>query len=477
MHQPDRALLALWFAGLNAIAIAFAFLRGLNDSDLFWHLLNGEQILATGAPITIDTLSFTNAGGRRIPHEWLSEALMFVAVDVIGPDLALGVFALALPAGFAAVGFSLHGRGVRVSSIMVASVLPALVALPYASVRPQVLSWGLLALTVALLLRLNHERRFLLLALIPLMALWANVHGLYAVGIAVVGWYVLWTLLGKTGLKTTRALVISTGIASLGATLLTPSGLDGLLYPLRFLNASDWGLTNIPEWTSPNFHDAVQLPLLLLIVSLAALGRGRAPGWSAGLAYIGIAMVLMANRNAPPAAIFALPVLAYAIDARAQRRGSRSPSPFENRARVLMAAATVVIVFVAAAIAVLPRATGVQLGLYPVRGVDALEAEQPDARVLAEYGWGGYVAYRLNSLGGRVFVDGRNDMYPEEVLYDYLVIRDADAGWADLVSEYGVEAILLPPDRPLVKGIAQANGWCEVVRDERQVLLLPCDDV
>ena len=108
---------------------------------------------------------------------------------------------------------------------------------------------------------------------------------------------------------------------------------------------------------------------------------------------------------------------------------------------------------------------------FPVAAVDALEELDPDARVLAEYHWGGYVISRLFDSGARVFVDGRNDMYDEQILEDYVAIRNAEQGWESLLDSYGADAILLPPEAALVDGAAQDAGWCEVHRDDVSALL------
>jgi hypothetical protein len=110
---------------------------------------------------------------------------------------------------------------------------------------------------------------------------------------------------------------------------------------------------------------------------------------------------------------------------------------------------------------------------FPVAAVDRLQEVDPDARVLAEYHWGGYVIYRLFDSGARVFVDGRNDMYDERILEDYVSIRNAADGWEGLLSSYGADAILLPPEAALTAGAAQDAGWCEEHRDDVAVLLLP----
>jgi hypothetical protein len=109
---------------------------------------------------------------------------------------------------------------------------------------------------------------------------------------------------------------------------------------------------------------------------------------------------------------------------------------------------------------------------FPVDAVAELARVQPDARVLAEYGWGGYVIHELYASGGRVFVDGRNDMYDQAILEDYDAIKNADPGWEELADSYGVEALLLDPQSTLTRGPAEAAGWCEQFRDETQVLYL-----
>ena len=109
---------------------------------------------------------------------------------------------------------------------------------------------------------------------------------------------------------------------------------------------------------------------------------------------------------------------------------------------------------------------------FPIVGVDRLLALQPDANVFAEYGWGGYVISRIHDAGGRVFVDGRNDMYSQQVLLDYTAILSADPGWAALAQRYGVEAMLLRPETALTRGPAEDAGWCEAYRDAVQVLYL-----
>jgi hypothetical protein len=266
--------------------------------------------------------------------------------------------------------------------------------------------------------------------------------------------------------------------------MVTPAGPIGILYPLRYVEGGDWGLANIAEWQSPNFHEPAHMGFLLMIVLLGLNGGRATPGWLVALSWVGVAMGLLALRNAPIAAVFAMPTLVMGLEARLRERDERRSrqrkpmAPSRALGRRVMELVTALVIAFGSMAVLIPRdlnaAIDTSIGTrFPVAGVDALERLAPDANVLAEYGWGGYVIWRLHDRGGRVFVDGRNDMYSQQVLDDYTSIRAADAGWQKLADSYGVEAILLPPETTLTRGPAEAAGWCEVYRDKYQVLYLP----
>lgn len=195
-----------------------------------------------------------------------------------------------------------------------------------------------------------------------------------------------------------------------------------------------------------------------------------------------VAGLLMASlvslRNAPLAAVASLPVLAASFDAWLVMRPARQPSPGRARARRFMEIVLTLVVVAATVAIFLPRVKSNEASALrehlPVAGVDALLAANPKAHVFAEYGWGGYVIYRMYDSGGRVFVDGRSDMYPEQVLNDYSLIRDAGTDWQAILDRYGADAILLPPSAGLISAAQRVGSWCERERDAYEVLLVRC---
>ena len=470
---------------LGGVMFALTVTKGVQDPDYFWHLTAGKLIAETGHVPSVDPFSFTWFGQPWTPHEWLSELLIFRLVDGLGRIGALVVFGLFPPAIFGVLAAAFARRGVRVMAIALPFALGAFTLIPYVTLRPQAISWLMLAGLVWFLLEASaeHPRRFLLL--IPWFTLWANLHGLYVVGLGVVGLYLLFTLAGRTPMSPARGWAIAGVAGAIAASMLTPAGPIGILYPLRYLELGDWGLENIQEWQSPNFHEPAHLAFLALIVAVGLNGGRRAPGWLVALSWIGIAMGLGALRNVPVAVVLSMPTLVSGLEDRLRVRAERRSGRPIPRARALgrrwieMAAALAIAI---GSIAVLvPRdmnaATDKDLAeRFPIAGVDRLLELAPDANVFAQYGWGGYVIARMYESGGRVFVDGRNDMYSQKVLDDYTAIRVADPGWEALAARYGVEAILLPPETTLTRGPAAAAGWCEILRDKIEVLYLkgPC---
>jgi len=460
------------------ILAAVSVVKGLADPDYYWHVTVGQVIAQTGVPST-DPFSFTWLGQPWTPHEWLSELFMHGLVTSVGATASLLLFGGLAGASIGVVGVALSRSGLRTLAVVLPATLAALVFLPYVTARPQAISWLLLAIELVLLMSLRSDRPARSLLLIPLFVAWANLHGLYVIGLGVVGAYLLFTLVGRAPMSAARGWMLAATIGAGLASMATPAGPAGLLYPLRYVDGSDWGLANIREWQSPDFHDPAHLAFLALIVAVAVAGRSG-PGWLRFLAYVGVVMGLLALRNAPLAALLAMPTLAHTLNSYLPRRASTRdrPSSVAMGRRIMELVAGVAVALLAWVILVPPDADAASLEAadkaFPVEAVEVLEQLDPDARVVVEYGWAGYVINRLYESGGRVFVDGRNDMYPEAILEEYSAIRAADPGWEEILDRYDADWLLFPPATAITRGIASDAGWCEAYRDDRQVLLERC---
>jgi hypothetical protein len=455
-------------AALGAVAVFITLAKGLADPDYFWHLTTGRLILSDGAIPSTDPYSFTWFGRPWTDHEWLGQVTIAILVD--GPGVAVAAIVLALAAfgGLAVMSAAIRPLVPSTIAIVGATAVSALTLVPWLTIRPQALSWLLLAILLALLIRLQSDAPRRALWTVPLFALWANVHGLWVIGVGVAGIYLIATLIGGTGMRHAKGWALIAALGSIVSLTLTPAGPAGVLYPLRYVEIGDWGRARIAEWQSPDFHDPANLPFLGLIALLLLLRFRGTSRWLTAVALLGVVLGLVSVRNVPVAAVLAFPSLAMSANAWLATKSQPVATMQASRRVAEMGLAAVVIAV--AALTILPNGRIDLVAQAPVAGMDRLVEIDPDARLFAEYEWGGYAISRLYDTGGRVFVDGRNDMYSDDILRSYETARDATAGWEETLKD--ATAILLPPEAKLVSGPAQAVGWCEAYRDGVQVLLV-----
>ena len=475
------ARVAPWGVSVGAAFAALAAITGLQDHDYFWHLTTGRLIVTEGLPRT-DPFSFTYAGGDWILHEWGGEVLLYLGSAAFGTAGLIVLWSLLLAAALVVMALGIGRLGGSLRGTVAGLSVAGLAIIPYASLRPVMLSLVFIAGLVWVLLEVRDDRTRHLLLLPPLFAVWANVHGFWALGLGILALFIGASWLGWTAVRAHRHRLTAIGVAAGLATLLTPYSVDVLLYPFRYVDSGDWGLDHINEWQSPDFHEPAHWPLLAMLLLMVLL-RGRiGHRWLEISAWVAIGGSLYALRLTPVAAILSGYAIALAVSNRpgvlhlASGTGSlRRPRGAWKLdwgfATIVVSGSLFVMLTAAADDAV------VNPELFPVGAVDLLAERDPAARVLADYAWGGYVIHRLSAESGSVFVDGRNDMYPQAVLEDYTAIREGEPTAAALLDAYGATAILLRPDAALLRMTAALGDWCRVFEDDVAVLLLrePCE--
>ncbi|HEU5422416.1 MAG TPA: hypothetical protein VFU72_02650, partial [Nitrolancea sp.] len=193
----DRSVAAIPLPRIDAQAVclivttlivgALALLK-TTDPDYWWHLRTGQLIAQTHSVPTVDSYSFTANGKSWLAHEWLSELIIYGLDQAGGYALSILVF-LAVAAGALWLGF-------RTALALGASRWAALLTFIWATfmfggfwvVRPQVFSWLFLALFLAIIV--EHRRgKASLWWLVPLTAVWVNLHLGVMFGLAMVAIY------------------------------------------------------------------------------------------------------------------------------------------------------------------------------------------------------------------------------------------------------------------------------------------------
>lgn len=76
---------------------------------------------------------------------------------------------------------------------------------------------------------------------------------------------------------------------------------------------------------------------------------------------------------------------------------------------------------------------------FLVDAIQWIKDNNPDGELFNEYNWGGYLTWELRDYP--VFVDGRTDLYDDEVLMEYQEIQAGRGGWEETLKEYGVKVL------------------------------------
>jgi hypothetical protein len=429
-----------------------------NDGDTFTHIAAGEWMIAHRAVPHVDPLTSSFAGQPWTAQEWLSEVLLAAAYRAggfIGDALLTGAAAaLAVLLILRRVARDLGGPALAVvGALSLMLIAPTLLA------RPHILALPILALWAQRLL--DSRERAPPIAFALWMAPWANLHGGFAVGLALIGPCGLEAILAaapERRLALTRDWALF-ALAALLAALASPLGFDGLAFPVRLLGLKS--LANIGEWAPADFAKPNELELALLALVAVALTRPvRVPpirlALLIGLAHLSLAHVRHELLLATLGPMLLAGPLAAALDA------PGAPGGLDRRLAGL--AAAVLAIALARPLLPAPKIPGFASA---EAGLAALPSGLRAEPGLNGYGLGGY----LELAGVKPYVDGRADLFGDAFLADYarLARGDREALTAALDSRR-IGWTMFAPAQGAVATLDSLPGWRRAYADARLVV-------
>ena len=460
------------------------------DGDPGWHWAQGNWTLEHHTVMRADEFSHTRPGAPVVGKEWLSQVIFALAGNALGWNglilLAAAIIATTL--------WLLHRQLLAEGNELLLStgfvLVAAFTATHHWLARPHIFT-HLIALVFAWQLR-SFQRdqltaRQLCLRLVPLMAIWANLHGAFPTGFILIGTYAVANLTRRSKLMPLLAL----GGLCVAATFLTPYGWRLHEHILSFITTPYQAFfTN--EWRSADFHSigmrGFAFELLLLGILLVAI-RPRLSlidilltgSW----AFLGLSTV----RNVPIFAYVVTPILAEHFNAFLQtvrwerfRKLSTDITALQQRTggslAVIAAIVAVIAVmctgnppseplperFPSAAVEFVFRDDDPITRVIIQKTVEFPRRENTHGEMFNEYEWGGYLMQVLPER--KVFIDGRNDFYGEAFLREYTIADKLQPGWDDVLKKYRVGWTLLRPTHPMNAVLAlRTNEWHCAYRD------------
>jgi hypothetical protein len=331
------------------------------------------------------------------------------------------------------------------------------------------------------LVRASESKRAPSLWLIPLMAVWANLHGGFTLGLGLAFPFALEALLearrGQRLVPAAKAWGLFIGLAVLSS-LLTPHGLQGILFTWQVQFDSSYALERIGEWRSPDFQTLQPLELWLLGGLAAVMYQGlRLPPVRLVLLLGLIHLSLKHNRHIELLGLLAPLVIATPLAAQ-WRAAENSKQHLESADRFFRALAE-------------PAGRGaVALGLVVLLGLplailrihpfeapaiaapaDAISAVRKAGirgPVLNSYGWGGYLMY----VGIPPFIDGRSDVYGDAFIRQYIEAMELKTpeSLTRVLEQYKITWTLLMPESSSVALLDRLPEWRRLYADARTVV-------
>jgi hypothetical protein len=322
--------------------------------------------------------------------------------------------------------------------------------------------------------------------------LWVNIHGGFAIAFILMVAYIF----GEVG---NQILGIESGIGwkRIGRLLLivvvsfllvplNPNAFQMWAYPFQTVGI---GVLQdfIAEWRSPNFHELHFHPFIwMLLAALTVLGlsKKRADFVDLTLVALFTYMTLLAARNialfalvtAPVIVRYGTPVIADWKE-RVLKQPPEAERPQTETRPLFLLVNWLLLLFVI--VAALIRISGPisaqaneaeQAENLPVAADNYLRENEPPGPLFNNYNWGGYIVWELPQYP--VFVDGRTDLYGDELLREYLATIFVNSGWRETLDKYDINLVFVESAAPLARNLRLEPGWEEVYRDEMASILV-----
>jgi len=467
-----------WIVALAALLRVLASPAALlQDPDTYLHIAAGRWMLAHAALPIADPFSHSLPGARWVPAEWLGEVALAAGYGIAGWGGVVVLTAASFAAAAALLAWYLLRRLPPLPAV-IATLAGAMLVLPHLLARPHVLALPALVAWCGALLAARDDARGPPWALLPVMALWANLHGSFMFGLALAGFLgaeaVLRPAPGESRLAEARRWGGFVA-AACAAALLTPNGLAGLIQALRllFMPALQSGFV---EWAPADLAKFPALEAWLLgAIALGFALRTRLP-WTRLVLLLGLFHMALAHvRHAdllglvgPLAIAGALgPALAALMRPAAASPLSRGAAALARPAR-LPACALVLGLTIAASLPMLRHP--------PVRAADAVTPQAALAAaarlgltgpVFNSEAYGGYLIFS----GVPVFIDGRIEMYGNDFLAADIAAEQGDPTvLTGLLDRYRIAWTLLRAGSPAAAALDRLPGWRRAYGDDQAVI-------
>ncbi|MDD2900325.1 MAG: hypothetical protein PHI31_16645 [Desulfuromonadaceae bacterium] len=489
-HIPTCMLL------LTMVLVGIYLLRPLYDPDFYWHLKTGQWIWQHKALPHTDLFGippFPESSPRTefiYTSYWLLQLILYGFYSLFGMS---GIIVFRWIIACVSLLTAMYWTDVRDSNVSAVIAIGSVQLLElYFIERPQFVSFVCFGILLVLLLRaIGQGNRSLWGTLVPLsvlMMVWANMHGGFLIGQAILifcvaaeGIKFCHSSLSPLSAGNYRILVISAASALL-ASFINPNAVNLIKYlPLIFDSNYYVNVNNLEEFSLLRYFQETRDSTMLLYGASIALtavalltSRYRKNitwvGILAGTAFMGCLHMRL------------MPFFLVSATILMTRYFERECTSVKGRVLLFSMLAITLFYSVGDEFSRIHESTRtgwVPIHQFPVRSSDFIVSNAISGNIYTTMLWGGYMIWRAGPVD-KIFYDGRTLNVQRAWEYDNsrIVSPNQRPYWKGLFAAYDIRVAVLPlyedDGRPnlLTQSIRSDKEWTMVFAAENEVVLL-----
>lgn len=501
------------FVILLIVAFVLLLKPEIWDPDFWWHIATGREIVNTGSIPDKDVLSFTSGmqENRNLYPErenfilkqyWLAQIMYYLTFKHVGPAGIAFIRALILSLLIFFILLRLHRWGVSTAiSFFAGFAMLMMMVSRNTGDRPVLFTLLFVAVTFFVLedFREKKDRRIFLL--VPLMLLWANLHGGFIIGVLMIAVYMATegVYIVRKNTEYTRkelSFFYSATALAIGFSFLNPCGWDAfaIAFSSKYLPFTQ----GVQEYDSPYlvFLKEKLAPvdkwyfISAILFPVAVVLRNKKFDLTHLILLSGLLVAsVFGIRFVVYYEIIAVMIIGRELDAwlRDVISARFSLEAHEKLMHWLSAAACISLsVFLVGIYEQISIKTISSRFLVPAAAVDFLEKQQIKGNMFNDYGLGGYLAWRLHPWK-KTFIDTRG--LNLGVINEHsavMIARNSFFGpepsktkgplWERILDHYNIDILLLTyldvhgTVFPLIFKLAENDKWVPVFSDATAVV-------
>ena len=442
------------------------------ESDYFWHIMAGKNMIDNGKILTNDIFSWFMSGSYWMSHEWGFDCLIYLLKVLFG-NYHLFVYTFSTITLLLLILFFTNKKNYLKNTIFgLVWMFWFLIFCVYVQGRPHLLSFSFLTLTIWFCYDLFRNENSKKIYFLPVVALlWSNFHGgssnlsyLFCFGFIIIGLFKFnfSKIEAKELNKKQICKYFIVSLLCMLAICINPHGIKMLVYP--YSNIFDTTMINfIAEWQPTVLSNSSHYPyfaLIIFILFIFLFSKKKISFIDFALFGASIILGLKSIRFWGYTYLIMSFVVFNYIPDRKNDKGT-------NVMLVVLG-----ILLIALFVSGLSNCRlEYNKNFISDNMINTIIDEKPQ-RLFNMYDYGGELIY--NNI--EVFVDGRADLYSRTILSDYENISLLQTDYEKLINKYNFDYYLVDKTYPISYYLSYSNKY-EVVRDEKNMVLYKKKDL